>query len=206
MKTWKPSINLSNIQLQTDTNTMRCKWNNLESSPLYTEYHDKEWGVASHDDKYLFEMLVLESFHCGLSWLLVLTKRDNFRKAFDNFDAKKIIQYDDKKIVELMQNNGIIRNKRKILATIKNAKSFLEVQKEFGSFSNYIWAFTNSTTLHFPFDGIRTHNELSDTIAKDLKKRGFSFMGTVTTFSYLEAIGVMNNHAEYCLCSNKKNK
>ena len=179
---------------------MRCQWKNLENSPLYIKYHDTEWGVASYDDKYLFEMLVLESFHCGLSWLIVLTKRENFRKAFDNFNAKKIAVYNEAKISELMLDSGIIRNKQKILATIKNAKSFLAVQKEFGSFSKYIWSFTNNKIQHYPFDGITTHNELSDTIAKDLKKRGFSFMGTVTTFSYLEAIGVMNNHANYCFC------
>lgn len=176
----------------------RCKWKNLESNPLYIQYHDNEWGVASYDDNYLFEMLVLESFHCGLSWLLVLKKRENFRIAFDNFNAKKISLYDDKKIAELLQNDGIIKNKLKIAATIKNAKAFLEVQKEFGSFSNYMWSFTNNEIVKFPFDGVRDRNELSDTLAKDLKKRGFSFMGTVTCFSYLEAIGVMNNHAEYC--------
>ncbi len=176
----------------------RCNWSNLESSEIYINYHDNEWGIASHDDTYLFEMLVLESFHCGLSWLIVLKKRDAFRKAFDNFDANIISCYDDTKVAELMQNAKIIRNKAKILATIQNAKSYLQVQKEFGSFANYLWEFTNGKIRYSPFDGITTRNELSDKVSKDLKARGVKFMGTVTTFSYLEAVGIMNNHATYC--------
>ncbi len=177
---------------------IRCKWKNLEKDEIYQNYHDNEWGVASYEDDYLFEMLVLESFHCGLSWLIILKKRANFSRAFDNFDAEKIAQYDDKKIEELLTDCGIVRNKRKILATIDNAKVFLKVQKEFGTFSKYIWKFTDNKVESYPFDGERTRNELSDTVAKDLKKRGFKFMGTVTCFSYLEAIGIMNNHATYC--------
>ncbi len=176
----------------------RCNWSNLENSEIYINYHDNEWGIASFDDSYLFEMFVLESFHCGLSWLIVLKKREAFRKAFDNFDAKIISNYNDDKILELMENKEIIRNRAKILATITNAKSFLEVQNEFESFSNYIWSFTNNKVVYNPFDGTMTRNDLSDKVAKDLKSRGFKFMGTVTTFSYLEAIGVMNNHATYC--------
>ncbi len=181
----------------------RCEWPTLESNPIYIEYHDTEWGVASHDDAYLFEMFILESFHCGLSWLLVLKKRDNFRKAFDNFDPKIIKDYSEEKVNELMSDEGIIRNKAKILATIANAKAFLKVVDEFGSFDNYIWSFTDNKVVRNPFDGKTDRNELSNTVSKDLKKRGFKFMGTVTCFSYLEAIGVMNNHATYCDCYNK---
>lgn len=178
----------------------RCPWKNLENSQLYMDYHDKEWGVASYDDPYLFEMFLLESFHCGLSWLIVLKKREAFRLAFDNFDPEKIASYSEKKIMELLENQDIIRNKAKILATVQNAKSFLEVVEEFGSFSQYIWDFTDNQVQYYPFDGVTTHNTLSDTVAKDLKKRGFKFMGTVTCFSYLEAIGVMNNHGQDCFC------
>ncbi len=176
----------------------RCQWNNLESSQIYIEYHDKEWGNPSFDDDYLFEMFLLESFHCGLSWLLVLKKREGFRKAFDHFHPEKIATYGEEKINLLLENKEIIRNRAKIVASIQNAQSFLKVREEFGSFSKYIWSFTENQVLYFPFDGKTTHNYLSDQVAKDLKKRGFKFMGTVTCFSYLEAIGVMNNHGEGC--------
>lgn len=176
----------------------RCKWNNLENSQVYIDYHDHEWGVPSYDDAHLFEMFVLESFHCGLSWLIILNKRENFRKAFDNFDAMTIANYDDKKVESLLLDKGIIRNKSKILATIQNAKAYLEVVAEFGSFSDYLWSFTEHKVVSHPFDGVTTRNELSDMVSKDLKKRGFKYMGTVTCYSYLEAIGIMNNHAPYC--------
>ncbi len=176
----------------------RCAWPNLENSQLYIEYHDNEWGVASYDDAHLFEMFILESFHCGLSWLLILKKREAFRKAFDGFDAEKIAKYDDEKIAELMENKDIVRNKAKILATVQNAKAYLKTVEEFGSFSNYLWGFTDNKVVYNPFDGTMTRNELSDTVVKDLKKRGFKFMGTVTCFSYLEAVGIMNDHATYC--------
>ncbi len=176
----------------------RCAWNKLESNQKYITYHDEEWGVASYDDAYLFEMFILESFHCGLSWALILNKREFFKEALDNFDAHKISQYDDVKIQALLENKNIVRNKAKILATIENAKAFLRVVEEFGTFSNYIWGFSNHQVCYYPFDAQTTKNELSDSVSKDLKKRGFKFMGSVTCFSYLEAIGVMNNHATYC--------
>ena len=176
----------------------RCRWPNLENSEIYKEYHDNEWGVTSFDDRYLFEMLILESFHCGLSWLIILKKRQAFKKAFDNFDANIVAEYDEIKIEELLQNTDIVRNKSKILAAISNAKSYLKVQDEFGSFCEYIWSFTDKKVIYCPFDGVTTKNELSDRISKDFKKRGFKYMGTITTFSYLEAIGVMNDHAPYC--------
>lgn len=177
---------------------VRCNWKNLEKSEIYIDYHDNEWGVPSYDDAYLFEMFVLESFHCGLSWLLILKKREAFRQAFDGFDANEIVDYDENKILNLLDNKDIVRNRAKILATIENAKSFLKVVEEYGSFSNYIWGFTNGKVEYYPFDGVTTRNELSDKVAKDLKKRGFKFMGTVTCFSYLEAIGIMNNHSINC--------
>ncbi len=176
----------------------RCSWPNLESSQVYIDYHDNEWGVASRDDAHLFEMFVLESFHCGLSWLLILKKRDSFRKAFDNFDPEIISRYGESKVEQLMQDAQIVRNRAKILATIQNAKAYLKVVDEFGSFSEYLWGFTDNKVIHYPFDGVTTKNELSDKVSKDLKKRGFKFMGTVTCFSYLEAVGIMNNHADYC--------
>ncbi len=182
----------------------RCKWPNLEKSDIYINYHDNEWGVASHDDAHLFEMFILESFHCGLSWLLILKKREAFRKAFDNFDAHKIAQYDDAKIAALLEDENIVRNIAKIKASIQNAKAYLKIVEEEGSFANYLWSFTNNKVVCNPFDGKTTRNELSDTVSKDLKKRGFKFMGTVTCFSYLEAVGIMNNHAEYCFKYSKQ--
>ncbi len=176
----------------------RCNWPNLLNSDIYINYHDNEWGVASHDDSHLFEMFILESFHCGLSWLLILKKREAFKKAFDNFDAEKIANYDENKIAQLMENADIVRNRAKILATVQNAKAYLKVVEEFGSFSAYLWGFTDNKVVYRPFDGVTTKNELSDKVSKDLKKRGFKFMGTVTCFSYLEAVGIMNNHATNC--------
>ncbi len=190
-------------QLRAKQKKIRCKWPNLENNTLYITYHDQEWGVPSYDDGYLFEMLVLESFHCGLSWLLVLKKRKHFRKAFDGFRPERIAQYGPEKIQKLLDNPDIIRNKQKILATIQNAKAFLQVQKEFGTFSNYIWSFTHGNVQYGDFDLGLTTNELSDKVSKDLKKRGFGFLGSVTTYSYLEAIGVMNNHSKDCFCYKK---
>lgn len=183
----------------------RCGWKNLENSITYKNYHDNEWGVPSYDDEYLFEMFLLESFHCGLSWLIILNKRDAFKNAFDNFNVNKIALYNEDKVIELLNNKDIVRNKAKILATIQNAKTFIKVQSEFGSFSDYIWSFTDNKVECTPFDGTVTHNNISDKISKDLKKRGFKFMGTVTTFSYLEAIGVMNNHSIDCFKYKKIN-
>ncbi len=185
----------------------RCPWPNLETSEIYIQYHDNEWGVASYDDAHLFEMFILESFHCGLSWLLILKKREHFRKAFDNFDPHIMAKYDDAKVAELMQNADIVRNKAKILASICNAQSYLKVVQEFGSFSAYIWSFTQGKIIYAPFDGVTTRSALSDAFAKDVKKRGFKFMGTVTAHSYLEAVGVMNNHALNCFkCESLDNK
>lgn len=176
----------------------RCNWKNLDTSQVYKNYHDNEWGIPSYNDEYLFEMFILESFHCGLSWLLILNKRNNFKQAYDNFSVDKVAKYDTNKIEELLNNSGIVRNKAKILASITNAQAFIKVREEFGSFSKYIWSFTNNKIEYYPYDGVTSSNKLSNLVSKDLKKRGFKFMGTVTTFSYLEAIGVMNNHSNEC--------
>ncbi len=174
----------------------RCFWVNL-NNPLYVKYHDEEWGKPCHDDKTLYELLILESFQAGLSWECVLNKRENFRKAFDNFDINKVIKYDENKINELLQNSGIIRNKLKINASIKNSKIFKEIQKEFVSFDKYIWGFTNNKIIKEDCSKY-TQSQLSDTISKDLKKRGMTFVGSTIIYSYLQAIGVINGHCNNC--------
>ena len=172
----------------------RCSWLNL-NNPLYVKYHDEEWGVPVYDDHKLFEMLLLESFQAGLSWECVLNKRESFKKAFDNYNYKKIKDYNEEKQKELMNNKNIIRNKRKISATIKNAKIFMEIQKEYNSFSNYLWHFTNNKII---YEIGKTTSNLSDQISKDLKKRGMSFVGTTIIYSYLQAIGMINSHEKNC--------
>lgn len=174
----------------------RCSWVNLKN-PVYIKYHDEEWGIPLHDDIFLYELLILESFQAGLSWECVLNKRENFRKAYDNFDIDKVVCYDEAKISELINNEGIIRNKLKIKASIKNSIIFKNIQKEFGSFNNYIWGFTNRKIIKESFEE-RTFSPLSDKISKDLKKRGMSFVGTTIIYSYLQAIGVINAHSKEC--------
>lgn len=175
----------------------RCKWVNLDNSK-YVEYHDNEWGVASYDDRYLFEMLVLESFQAGLSWECILNKREYFKECFDDFNYEKVARYNDNKINELINNDKIIRNKLKINATINNAKIFIDIREKFGSFSNYIWSFTDGKIIK-NVDGIfYTHNELSDKISLDLKKRGMKFVGSVIIYSYLQAIGIIDDHEIDC--------
>lgn len=175
----------------------RCKWVD-ETSDIYVKYHDEEWGVASYDDAYLFEMLILESFQAGLSWITILKKRENFRKRFDGFDVTKISQYDASKIEECMQDASIIRNQLKIKAAIQNAKIFMKIQKEFGSFSNYIWKFTDGKIIKNIENQFKTRSELSDCVSKDLKKRGMKFVGTTIIYSYLQAIGIINDHELEC--------
>ena len=172
----------------------RCKWA-MNVNEIYTKYHDEEWGEPVYDDQKLYEMLILESFQSGLSWSCILNKRENFRKAFDNFDMNKIINYDEAKIQELQNNEGIIRNKLKIKATINNSKIFKEIQKEYGSFDKYIWSFTNNETI-YEFD--KVSSELSDLISRDLKKRGMTFVGTIIIYSYLQAVGIINSHEIQC--------
>ena len=175
----------------------RCKWLN-ENNELYVKYHDTEWGVANYDDNYLFEFLILESFQAGLSWETILNKRENFKNAFDNFDYKKISKYDENKINELMQNKGIIRNKLKIKAAINNAKIFIDIQKEYKSFSNYIWSFSDNKIIKNIDDNLKTTSPLSDEVSKDLIKRGMKFVGSTIIYSYLQAIGIIDDHETTC--------
>ncbi len=177
----------------------RCKWCNL-NNPLYVKYHDEEWCKPNFDDKYLFEMLMLESFQAGLSWECVLNKRESFRKAFDNFNINKICNYDDKKIQELLKNKNIIRNKLKINATINNSKIFKSIQDEYGSFHNYLSKFTNDTII---YEISKTTNDLSDRLSKDLQKRGMKFVGSTIIYSFLQAIGVIYSHDEECFLYKK---
>ena len=175
----------------------RCPWAE-DVEEIYVKYHDEEWGVPTYDDRELFEMLVLESFQAGLSWITILKKRDNFKEAFDNFDVVKVSEYDDAKVEELRNNAGIIRHKGKINSAINNANVFIEIQNEFESFSNYIWGFTDNKVLKDTEENYKTNSPLSDKIAKDLKKRGMKFVGTTIIYSYLEAIGVIDNHIHEC--------
>ena len=175
-------------------NKKRCKWCNLKN-PLYVEYHDHEWCVPNFDDHYLYEMLILESFQAGLSWECVLNKRESFRDAYDSFDLDKVCAYDEKKIEELQNDPGIIRNKRKIKASINNSKIFREIVKEYGSFYEYLRTFTKDVII---YETDKTTNELSDAISKDLRKRGMTFVGSVIIYSYLQAIGVIYSHDEKC--------
>ena len=173
----------------------RCSWVNLNNK-LYIDYHDNYWGKPSYDDNYLFKMLLLESYQAGLSWECILNKEENFKKAFDDYDYNKISKYDDKKINELLNNPNIIRNKLKIKAIINNAKIFIKIQTENKTFSNYIWHFTNNKQIKYK--RFHTHTKLSDRISKDLKLRGMKFVGSKIIYSYLEAIGVLNNHESIC--------
>lgn len=178
----------------------RCGW--CGTDPLYIKYHDEEWGKPIFEDNTLFEFLILETFQAGLSWITVLRKRENFRKAFDNFNYKKIAKYDDKKVEELMQNEGIIRNGLKIKAAVTNAQSFMRIQKEFGSFSNYIWGFINGKPIVNNFANIKelpSSTPLSDEISKDLKKRGFKFVGSTVMYAHMQATGMVNDHIVGCL-------
>ena len=177
----------------------RCSW--CGNDELYIKYHDEEWGVPVHDDRKHFEFLVLESAQAGLSWLTVLRKRENYRKAYDNFDAKKVSEYDEAKVGELMQNAGIIRNRRKIEASINNAKRFLEIQKEFGSFDKYIWSFVDNKIVKNRWKDITevpATSELSDKVSKDLKNRGFKFLGSTIIYAHLQATGLINDHLVGC--------
>ena len=177
----------------------RCDW--CGNDPLYVEYHDKEWGVPVFDDAKLFEFLILETFQAGLSWITVLRKRENFRGALDGFNYKKIANYNEAKYNELFKNKGIIRNKLKIKATISNAIAFMEVQKEFGSFSNYIWKFTNGKPIQNNYktlSEVPATTTLSDVISKDLKKRGFKFVGSTVIYAHMQATGMVNDHVTTC--------
>ena len=173
----------------------RCSWVNL-SNNRYIDYHDNIWGVPCHDDYMLFEYLVLEMFQAGLTWETIINKKEYFEEAFDNFDYKKVSLYDCKKIKQLLNNKNIIRNRLKIISSINNAKVFISIIKEFGSFDKYIWHFTNGKQIHYK--QFHTTSKLSDKISNDLKMRGMKFIGSTIIYSYLEAIGVLNNHEDVC--------
>ena len=173
---------------------VRCKWCNLKN-PLYVKYHDEEWCKPNFNEKYLYEMLILESFQAGLSWECILNKREDFRKAYDNFDIDKICKYNDEKIEQLLSNEKIIRNKLKIKASINNSKIFRNIQEEYGIFYNYLNEFINGKTF---YEIDKTTSELSDLISKDLQKRGMKFVGSTIIYSYLQAIGVIYSHDKQC--------
>ena len=177
----------------------RCSWVVLDE-PLYVRYHDLEWGKPVYDDDKLFEMLVLESFQAGLSWLCVLKKREAFRDAMDGFDYRRISNYSEDKIQELLNNSKIIRSRRKIDATIENAKIFMDIQREWGSFSNYIWHYTDGQIIKNKNNNFNTTSFLSDEVSHDLKKMGMKYVGSVIIYSYLQAIGIIDDHETGCFC------
>jgi len=184
---------------------VRCGWCLKEQ--VYIDYHDKEWGQPLHDDQKLFEFLVLESFQAGLSWLTVLKKRDNFRKAFANFDAKKVAKFDQKKVDALLQDAGIIRNKLKIEAAINNAKLYLDIQKEFGSFDKYVWGFVNHKPIvnsRKSLKDIPASVAISDAMSKDMGKRGFKFRGSTICYAFMQAVGMVDDHIDDCWKKSKK--
>ena len=183
-----------------DTNkVVRCGW--CGTDPLYVHYHDTEWGVPQHDDRKLFEAVILDGFQAGLSWLTILRKREDFRRAFDGFDAEKMVRYDEAKLQVLLQDPGIIRNRLKVYGAVKNAAAFLEVQLQFGSFDAYIWQFTEGRTI---INQRRTMTDLpastpeSDAMSKDMKKRGFTFCGTTICYAFMQAVGMVNDHMVDC--------
>lgn len=178
---------------------IRCGW--CKGDPLYERYHDEEWGKPVYDDETLFEFLLLETFQAGLSWITILRKRDSFAEAFDNFDYKKIAKYDDEKQLELLQNPGIIRNKLKVASAISNAQNFMKVQEEFGSFSKYFWGFSNGKPVDNnpkSLSEVPATTPLSDAISKDMKKRGFKFVGSTVIYAHMQATGMVNDHVENC--------
>ncbi len=178
----------------------RCAWANPKNE-LYIKYHDEEWGQPVHDDQRLFEMLILESFQAGLSWECVLNKREAFRKAFDGFDLEKVCAYDEARMEELKQDAGIVRNSRKIKAAVENARIFREIVKEYGSFAEYLWGFTQGKVV---YENDKASSPLSDAISKDLKKRGMTFVGTTIIYAYLQAVGVICSHENGCYLYRKE--
>lgn len=177
----------------------RCDW--ATTDPLYLRYHDEEWGVPKHDDRELFELLILEGAQAGLSWITILKKRENYRKAFDNFEAKKVAKYDGKKVRELLLDKGIVRNRLKIMATIQNARSLIEVQNEFGSFDEYIWKFVGMRQIRNSWKSLKelpSKTSESDAMSKELLLRGFRFVGSTICYSFMQATGMVNDHVVGC--------
>lgn len=183
----------------------RCRWAD-PASELYIAYHDQEWGRPEHDDRKLFEMLILEGFQAGLSWLTILKKREAFRRAFDGFDPVIVAGYGPEKLEALMADSGIVRNRRKVEAAVQNARAFLDIQKEFGSFDRYLWGFTGGQVILNTDDAVRASSELSDRISADLKRRGMKFVGTVIIYSFLQAVGVVNDHETDCWRHPRQNR
>ena len=186
---------------------IRCEW--CLADQQYIDYHDQEWGVPLHDDQKLFEMLILEGAQAGLSWYTILKKRAGYRVAFDDFDAERIARYDQTKVDELLQNPGIVRNKLKIISTITNARAYLKVQEEFGSFDRYIWQFTNHQTIvNHPqqLSDVPVKTKESDAMSKDLKKRGFKFVGSTICYAFMQAVGMVDDHVVGCWCKNRRNR
>jgi DNA-3-methyladenine glycosylase I len=187
----------------------RCRWASGVDDPEYLRYHDEEWGRPSHDDRHLFEMLILEGAQAGLSWSTILHKRENYRKAFAAFDPGKVTRFDAKRRAALMKDPGIVRNRLKIESTVTNAQAFLALQKEFGSFDSYLWAFVGGKPLivsRGPDERLPASTPLSDQISKDLKKRGFRFVGTTILYAFLQAVGVVNDHGRECFLAPKAKK
>lgn len=185
---------------------IRCGWAGAER--IYVDYHDNEWGVPEHSDNKLFEMLVLEGMQAGLSWITVLKKRAAFREAFDGFDPRKVAEYGEEKIAELMSNASIIRNRLKICAAITNARAFLEIRKQYGSFDGFIWEYVDNTPIvNHPksLSDIPASTELSDRISRDLKKLGFKFVGSTIVYSFMQAVGMVDDHVVSCFCKKHKN-
>ena len=178
----------------------RCRW--CAAAPEFLHYHDTEWGKPLHDERALYELFILESFQAGLSWECVLNKREAFRAAFDGFDVEKVAAYGEEKKAQLMQNAGIIRNRRKIDASVINSRAVLEIQREFGSFSSYVWSFTGGETVLEEWTQ-RSASPLSDRVSEDLKRRGMKFVGSTIVYSFLQAAGIINGHEEGCFCCEK---
>ncbi|HLF66034.1 MAG TPA: DNA-3-methyladenine glycosylase I [Gammaproteobacteria bacterium] len=182
----------------------RCAWVNAD--PLYIAYHDNEWGVPLYDEQKLFELLILEGVQAGLSWITVLKRRENYRLAFDQFNANKIARYDDTKVAELLNNSGIIRNRLKVQAAIKNARSYLQIKQEFNSFSDYIWQFVGSPIQNNWREGreVPSQTDISDRMSKDLKQRGFTFVGSTICYAFMQASGMVNDHTLDCFCRDRE--
>ncbi|MDN3595592.1 DNA-3-methyladenine glycosylase I [Zunongwangia endophytica] len=181
------------------TNKHRCGW--CQGDSLYEAYHDEEWGIPVHDEQKLFEFLILETFQAGLSWITILRKRENFREAFDDFNYKKVANYSEEKIQELLQNPGIVRNKLKVRSSVSNAQHFIEIQEEFGSFNSYIWSFVDGKPIQNKVENYKeapATTEISDKLSKDLKKRGFKFVGSTVVYAHMQATGMVNDHEVSC--------
>ena len=183
----------------------RCRWAD-PASELYIAYHDQEWGRPEHDDRKLFEMLILEGFQAGLSWITILKKREAFRRAFDGFGPVIVAGYGPEKLEALMADSGIVRNRRKVEAAVQNARAFLDIQKEFGTFDRYLWGFTGGQVILNTDDAVRASSELSDRISEDLKRRGMKFVGSVIIYSFLQAVGVVNDHETECWRHPRQNR